>query len=88
MSGERLISVQFVQFGRCRVDLPGSDPAEMYETLTQRLAKLPDDTVLYPGHDYGHSPTSTMGAERRENTYMRVPSLDAWLGMMGRPRGF
>lgn len=83
VSGDTL----FVQ-GCGRVDLPGADPAEMYESLTQRLAKLPDDTVLYPGHDYGHTPTSTIGDEKRENRYMRIPSLDAWLGMMGRPRGF
>ena len=89
MVGNRLVSgdTLFVQ-GCGRVDLPGSDPAQMYETLTQRLARLPDDTVLYPGHDYGPVPTSTLGAERRENYYLRVPSLDAWLGMMGRPRGF
>ncbi len=79
VSGDTL----FVQ-GCGRVDLPGADPAQMYESLTQRLASLPDDTVLYPGHDYGHSPTSTIGAEKAENTYMRIPSLDTWLRMMGR----
>jgi len=36
-----------------RVDLPGGDPEQMRLTLTQRLAKLPDDLVLYPGHSYG-----------------------------------
>lgn len=36
-----------------RVDLPGGDPEEMRRTLTQRLARLPDDLVLYPGHAYG-----------------------------------
>ena len=87
--GGKLVSgdTLFVQ-GCGRVDLPGADPAAMYESLTQRLAKLPDETVLYPGHDYGHSPTSTIGAEKRENVYMRVPTVEQWLGMMGRPRGF
>ena len=82
--GNRLISgdTLFVQ-GCGRVDLPGGDPEEMYRTLTGRLAALPEDTVLYPGHDYGPTPTSTLGEERRSNTYLRVPDLDSWLRLMG-----
>lgn len=66
-----------------RVDLPGGDPEEMYRTLTQRLATLPGDTVLYPGHDYGDRPTSTLVEERRDNAYLRVGSLSDWMRMMG-----
>jgi hydroxyacylglutathione hydrolase len=73
----------FVQ-GCGRVDLPGGDPEEMYRTLTQRLAALPDDVALFPGHDYGDRPSSTLGAERRTNAYMRVPTLADWLHMMDR----
>lgn len=79
VSGDTL----FIQ-GCGRVDLPGADPAQMYESLTQKLAKLPEETVLYPGHDYGARPTSTIGEELRDNMYMKVPSLDRWLQMMGR----
>jgi glyoxylase-like metal-dependent hydrolase (beta-lactamase superfamily II) len=82
VSGDTL----FVQ-GCGRVDLPGGDAEQMYESLTRRLAKLPEETVLYPGHDYGPRPTSTIGEQKRENYSMRVPSLDAWLAMMGAPRG-
>jgi hydroxyacylglutathione hydrolase len=71
-----------------RVDLPGADPEQMYLSLTQRLAKLPEQTVLYPGHDYADRPTSTIGDEKRANAYMRVPSLDDWMAKMGRPRFF
>ncbi|MGH7724666.1 MAG: MBL fold metallo-hydrolase [Candidatus Eiseniibacteriota bacterium] len=77
VSGDTL----FVQ-GCGRVDLPGSDPDEMYRTLTQRLAKLPETTVLLPGHDYGPTPTSTLADERRSNPYVRVPSLEAWRALM------
>ena len=66
-----------------RVDLPGGDPEEMYRTLTQRLASLPDDIVLYPGHDYADRPNSTLGDERRDNLYLRVRSLDDWTRLMG-----
>lgn len=72
----------FVQ-GCGRVDLPGGDPEEMYRTLTQRLAGLPDDVALYPGHDYADRPTSTLGLERRTNAYLQVPTLDDWLHLMG-----
>jgi len=82
--GERLIAgdTLFVQ-GCGRVDLPGGDPAEMYRTLTQRLAKLSDETILYPGHHYAHTPTATLGEERRTNSYLRIRSLDDWMRLMG-----
>lgn len=72
----------FVQ-GCGRVDLPGSDPDAMYYSLTQKLAKLPHGTVLYPGHDYGPTPTSTIGHELRHNFYMRMDSLEGWHRLMG-----
>jgi len=72
----------FVQ-GCGRVDLPGGDPKEMYRTLTQRLSSLPDDVLLYPGHDYGERPSSTMGAERETNYALRVGSLEDWMRLMG-----
>lgn len=85
VGGTRLVAGDTLFVGSCgRVDLPGSDPEEMYRSLTQRLAKLPDDVALYPGHDYGDAPTSTLGAERRSNYAMKVPTLERWLEMMGR----
>jgi glyoxylase-like metal-dependent hydrolase (beta-lactamase superfamily II) len=71
----------FVQ-GCGRVDLPGGDPDAMYHTLTGKLAKLPTDTVLYPGHHYGPTPTSTIGDELQHNHYMRVRSLEDWRRLM------
>ena len=82
--GNRLVSGDTLFVGGCgRVDLPGSDPDEMYRTLTQRLAKLPEDTVLYPGHDYGPTRTSTLAQERASNRYMRIRSLEDWRALMG-----
>ena len=84
--GNRLVAgdTLFVQ-GCGRVDLPGGDPEQMYETLTQRLAKLPTDTVLYPGHHYGPTETSTIGKELETNPYLRIRSIDDWRRMMGYP---
>jgi len=83
--GNRLVAgdTLFVQ-GCGRVDLPGGDSDAMYHTLTGKLAKLAADTVLYPGHDYGPTPTSTMGDELRHNHYLRIRSLDDWRRLMGR----
>jgi glyoxylase-like metal-dependent hydrolase (beta-lactamase superfamily II) len=65
-----------------RTDLPGSDPKEMYTSLTQRLGALPDDTVVLPGHNYGGSQT-TIGAEKRGNPMMRFTSMSEFLAAMG-----
>ena len=54
-----------------RVDLPGSDPEKMVTTL-ERLKELPDDTIIYPGHDYGSSPTSTIGREKQNNRFLKM----------------
>jgi glyoxylase-like metal-dependent hydrolase (beta-lactamase superfamily II) len=79
----RLISGDTLFIRSCgRTDLPGSDPQEMYYSLTQRLAALPDETVVYPGHDYGGT-TTTIGDEKRHNPMMRFPSVGDFLRAMG-----
>jgi glyoxylase-like metal-dependent hydrolase (beta-lactamase superfamily II) len=64
-----------------RTDLPGGDPAQLYESLTTRLAHVPDDTVLYPGHQYSPEPSAPMGETRRTNVVFRPASLDRWLAL-------
>jgi len=82
--GNRLVAgdTLFVQ-GCGRVDLPGGDPEAMYHTLTGKLAKLPADTLLFPGHNYGPSRTSTIGDELRQNHYLNIRSLEDWQRLMG-----
>jgi len=67
-----------------RTDLPGSDPEAMYESLTTRLARVPDDTVLYPGHLYSPDPSASLGDIRQHNYVFRPRSLDEWMAMFGR----
>ena len=50
-------------------DLTGSNPQNMKESL-KKLASLPEETIVYPGHDYGKTPTSTIGLEKRNNPFM------------------
>jgi glyoxylase-like metal-dependent hydrolase (beta-lactamase superfamily II) len=66
-----------------RTDLPGGDSEAMYESLTRRLAKVPDDTVLYPGHLYSAAPSATMGETRQQNYVFRPRSLEEWLTLFG-----
>jgi glyoxylase-like metal-dependent hydrolase (beta-lactamase superfamily II) len=66
-----------------RTDLPGGDPAELYQSLTQRLSKVPDSAVLYPGHQYSAAPFASM-QDTRENNFVFKPRNEAqWLAMFG-----
>ncbi len=53
-----------------RVDVPGGDFTTLIESLTNKIRVLPDDTIIWPGHDYGDSITSTVGREKKENPYL------------------
>lgn len=64
-----------------RVDLPGSDSEQMYHSL-RKLADLPDDTILLPGHNYGAVPTATMGETKTQNAHLNVKDLTTWQRMM------
>jgi glyoxylase-like metal-dependent hydrolase (beta-lactamase superfamily II) len=80
----RLVSGDTLFIGACgRVDLPGSDAAQMYDSLVNKLKRLPEETVLYPGHNYAGRPTSTIGEEKQRNMYMRFNRLEDFLGLMG-----
>jgi len=79
----RLVSGDTLFIGSCgRTDLPGSNPTEMYYSLTQRLGALPDETVLLPGHNYGGA-SSSIGREKRQNPFLHFASLGDFLRAMG-----
>jgi hydroxyacylglutathione hydrolase len=60
--------------GGCgRTDFPGGDAPTLWQSL-QRLAALPEETRVYPGHDYGQTPTSTIGWEKTTNPYLLCKS--------------
>ena len=81
----RLISGDTLFLDGCgRTDLPGSDPNEMYRTLTQRLAGVSDDTVLFPGHLYSVDPSAPMGDVRLHNRVLVPASAEQWLTMFAR----
>jgi glyoxylase-like metal-dependent hydrolase (beta-lactamase superfamily II) len=79
-----LVSGDTLFLGSCgRVDLPGGDPRALHESLHAKLAKLPDETLLYPGHLYAADPSSTLGEQKRSNPYLRVARLDDFLALLG-----
>jgi glyoxylase-like metal-dependent hydrolase (beta-lactamase superfamily II) len=82
---DRLISGDTLFIGSCgRVDLPGSDPAQMYDSLVNKLMKLDDRIVVFPGHNYaGGRPSTTIGEERRQNPFVQFRSVSEFLRAMG-----
>jgi glyoxylase-like metal-dependent hydrolase (beta-lactamase superfamily II) len=66
-----------------RTDLPGGDSRLLYESITQKLAKVPDDAVLFPGHLYSPEPSASMGETRRYNYVFRPRSEQEWVAMFG-----
>jgi hydroxyacylglutathione hydrolase len=69
--------------GECgRVDLPGGDASAMYDSLHGRVLALDDALVVLPGHNYGRTPTSTIGRERKENYVLQPRSREEFLRFM------
>ena len=67
-----------------RTDLPGGDPEALYESLTQKLAKVPDSSVLFPGHLYSPEPSAPMEEVRRFNMVFKPTDKAMFLRMFGR----
>ena len=82
---DRLVSGDTLFIGSCgRTDLPGSDPGELYISLTQKLAKLDEKTLVFPGHNYAqHATQTSIEQEKAHNPFMRFPSKSAFLAAMG-----
>ncbi len=67
-----------------RTDFPGGDPKQLYRSLTQVLAKVPDDAVLYPGHAYDPRGQATLGSTRASNMVFKPQSEAEWLRLFAR----
>jgi hydroxyacylglutathione hydrolase len=66
--------------GECgRTDLPGGDPGALYDSLFSKVIKLDDATVILPGHDYGMTPTSTIGREKAESYILKPRTKAAFI---------
>jgi len=68
--------------GTGRTDLPTGDPHELYESLFQRLLKLPPETMVFPAHDYKGRSHSTIGAEIADNPRLQKTERAEFVAMM------
>jgi sulfur dioxygenase len=68
--------------GTGRTDFQNGDPRAQYASLFGRLLKLPDETLVYPAHDYKGDTVSTIGEERAFNPRLQVKSIDDYVELM------
>lgn len=72
--------------GECgRTDLPGGSAEDLYESLFNKILKLNDSIKVYPGHDYGPLPSSTIGYERKTNYTLKQRSKEEFVRFMMTP---
>ena len=69
-----------------RTDFQGGDAGKLYDSVTQRLFTLPDDTEVYPAHDYKGRTSSTIGAERSGNARLANRGRDDFIRLMAELR--
>ncbi len=68
--------------GTGRTDFQNGDPRAQYESLFNKLLKLPDETMVYPAHDYKGDTVSTIGEEKLFNPRLKVKSIDEYVDLM------
>ena len=85
-SEDKLFTGDTLFVGGCgRADLPRSDPEALYHSLFNKILSLPEETLIYPGHDYGDAPFSSLKKELADNPYLRCKTLEEFLQLrMGR----
>ncbi|MCW4047216.1 MAG: MBL fold metallo-hydrolase [Candidatus Bathyarchaeota archaeon] len=82
----KLLTGDTLFVGECgRTDLPGGNARSMYDSLFNKLMKLSDGVEVYPGHDYGPKPSSTIGEEKRTNYTLQPRTLAEFINFMRQP---
>jgi glyoxylase-like metal-dependent hydrolase (beta-lactamase superfamily II) len=72
--------------GECgRTDFPDGSSQSLYDSLFNKLLTLPDAVEVYPGHDYGPKPSSTIGKERRTNYVLAPRTVEDFVAFMSQP---
>jgi len=66
-----------------RTDLPGGDPEQLYHSLTSVLSRVPDDAILFPGHQYSPQASASMGETRAQNMVFAPKTAEQWMSMFG-----
>lgn len=83
IDNQKLLTGDTLFVGECgRTDLSGGNAKLLYESLFEKILKLDDNIEVYPGHDYGSKPSSTIGYERKTNYVLQPRSLSEFLAFM------
>jgi hydroxyacylglutathione hydrolase len=86
IENQKLLTGDTLFVGECgRTDLSGGNTTQLYESLFGKLLKLDDNIEVYPGHDYGAKPSSTIGYERKTNYVLQPRSQSEFLAFMSQP---
>jgi glyoxylase-like metal-dependent hydrolase (beta-lactamase superfamily II) len=86
VDNQKLLTGDTLFVGECgRTDMPEGNSRSMYDSLFNKLLKLNDYVEVYPGHDYGSKPSSTIGEERRSNYTLEPRSLAEFIEFMNQP---
>jgi hydroxyacylglutathione hydrolase len=86
VDSQKLLTGDTIFVGECgRTDMPGGNSKSMYNSLFHKILKLNDDMEVYPGHDYGPKPSSTIGEEKRSNYTLQPRSLLEFIEFMNQP---
>jgi glyoxylase-like metal-dependent hydrolase (beta-lactamase superfamily II) len=82
----KLITGDTLFVGECgRTDLAGSSAEDMYHSLFDKILTLDDNIEVYPGHNYGDKPSSTIGHERKTNYTLEKRTLEEFIEFMSEP---
>jgi hydroxyacylglutathione hydrolase len=86
VDNQKLLTGDTLFVGECgRTDMPGGNSKNMYNSLFNKILKLSDKLEVYPGHDYGLKPSSTIGEEKQSNYTLRPRSLTEFIEFMNQP---
>ena len=86
VDNQKLLTGDTLFVGECgRTDMPGGNSKSMYDSLFNKILELEDSIEVYPGHDYGSTPTSTIGRERKSNYTLQPGTLKDFVEFMREP---
>ena len=86
VDGQKLLTGDTLFVGECgRTDFPGGNTKSMYTSLFDKIVKLNDNVEVYPGHDYGLKPSSTIGEEKKSNYTLQPRSIEDFIEFMSQP---
>jgi len=82
----KLLTGDTLFVGECgRTDLAGGNSGDLYDSLVKKILPLDDSIEVYPGHDYGNKPSTTIGNERKNNYTLKPRTREEFIKFMAEP---